>query len=123
MGSCNTFALGTVYGGEVSLPPLQVQSWLGPQTGFIGNAFAEVFLDAPRLGGSPVRLQVGVHGEVSLSSIWPGSDIFPIEGNAFLGWSPTPWLSARIFTGIARAVVGPVPVSNPYGLRVIGYVP
>ncbi len=120
---CSTLLLGAVYGGEASLWPLSVRSWLGPQTGVIGNAFLEVFVDAPVLFHTATNLQIGAHGEASLSSIWPGNDPFPVLGNVFLGWSPAKWLSARVFGGIAGSPNGTVATNYPYGVRLEFFVP
>jgi hypothetical protein len=123
IGSWGTLVFGTTYGGEVSLAPLEVRTWLGPQEGVIGNAFWELFADAPRLGGSDANIQIGVHGEASLSSIWPADTPLPLGGNAFVGWSPKNWFAARVFAGIAGSAVGGSAVSNPYGVRLVFYVP
>jgi hypothetical protein len=92
-----TFMLGARYGGEISLEPLSVRTWLGPQQGVIGNVFLDVFLDMPRLLESTANLQLGIHFEASLSSVWPGSEPLPIVCTTYLGWSPASWVSARIF--------------------------
>jgi len=114
--------LGATYGGNISLSPLEVQSWLGPQKGLIGNAFVEVFASVPKLGHTSLNLQLGAHGDTSLSSIWPGSDLFPYEANIFIGWSPLTSFTARAFGGVAGAVgANSIPVSNPYGIRLIAY--
>lgn len=120
--SLGTLFLGSLYGGDISLSPLEVRSWLGPQNGLIGNAFVELFVGFPCLGAWRAQMQAGVHADASLSSIWPGSDLFPYEANVFVGWSPVPWFAARAFGGLAGAVgSNAIPGSNPYGIRLIAY--
>lgn len=96
-----TFLFGVVYGGAVSLAPLTVTTWLGPQSGLVGNIYLELFADAPRLGTVHACLQLGARAEVSLSSIWPGSDPLPMLVTPFLAWAPVHWFSARVFGGLA----------------------
>ena len=115
--------LGTRYGGEASLLPMKVRSWLGPQTGFIGNAFVEFALGLPRIADADTNVQIGAHAEVSLSSIWPSDDAFPFVANAFVGWSPVTWLSLRVFSGAALLPTAKVAPETQYGLRVAFYIP
>jgi hypothetical protein len=120
-----TIFLGSIFGGETSLPPLSVTSWLGPQQGVIGNAFVEVFVSAPRLLDTTLNLQLGVHGEVSLSSIWPGNDPLPMHGDVYLGWSPVTSFALRLFGGFSGSPSSSasVPAGRPYGLRLEYFIP
>jgi hypothetical protein len=111
--------LGTEYGGEVSLAPLQVQSWLGAQSGIVGNAIAEIQLGAPRIAGRIAGVELGGHADVSLSSIWPAADPLPMHLNAFLAVNPFDALTARIFYGVAGSPQGSW--ANPYGARLEYY--
>jgi hypothetical protein len=115
--------LGAHYGGETSLAPLTVRTWLGSQQGIVANTFLEVFMDAPRLGGAPINLQVGGRADVSLSSIWPGNDVFPFIGSFFAAWSPESWFEARVFYGVAYLIQGGLPTSYPFGARAALYFP
>ena len=117
-----TFALGATYGGESSLAPLSVRSWLGPQKGIVGNVFLDVFLLAPRLGHSAANVEVGAHTELSLSGVWAGDQPFPVMLAGYLGWSPKYWVSARAFFGIAQTLIG-MAASHPYGASLVFYVP
>jgi hypothetical protein len=121
-------ALGAHYGGVSSLAPLSVQSWLGTQRGVVGNVFGEGFADVRRLFGWTLDLQLGVRGEASLSSIWPGNASLPLLATAFLGWSPKTWVEVQIYYGLYAGVQGgslppAVPPSNPYGARLAFFVP
>jgi len=126
-GSAGQFLVGAHYGGRTSLSPLQVASWLGPQRGIVGNVFADLFFGVLRIHRSTINMQIGVHGEGSLSSVWPGDATFPALGDVFLGWSPASWVAARIFFGVAGVPGGSpqpeVPTSRPYGARVTFYLP
>lgn len=115
--------LGARYGGEASLLPMKVRSWLGPQTGFIGNVFLEVVLAAPSIAGTDANIEIGGHAEVSLSSIWPSDDAFPFIGNGFVGWSPKSWLSLRVFTGVALLPTAGRSPDAEYGSRLAFYLP
>jgi hypothetical protein len=115
--------LGTRYGGEASLLPMKVRSWLGPQTGFIGNAFFEFAVGLPHVADADTNLEIGGHGEVSLSSNWPSDDAFPLIANAFVGWSPVTWLSLRVFGGAAILPTSRQPAETQYGLRLAFYLP
>lgn len=119
----STFFAGAAFGGNASLAPLAVKTWLGPQNGFVGNIYFEVFLGSPLLCGSPANVEVGVRGEASLSSIWPGSDPLPLLGNLFVGWSPKSWISVRVFGGISGAPNMPEPIDHQYGTRIAFFVP
>jgi hypothetical protein len=116
-GTAGRFLLGVRYGGETSLTPLSVPSWLGSQQGIVGNVFLDVFFGAPVIGGQPLALQLGGHAEVSLSSVWPGGAVFPLMGSVFGAWSPATWISVRVFYGLAGVPAGAVPLSRPYGLN------
>ncbi len=123
-GEAAQLFFGFHYGGRTSLTPLTVQSWLGPQRGIVGNAFADAFLGIVKLANCKTSLELGVHGEASLSSVWPGDATFPVAGEFFLGWSPRAWISARVFFGFADALQGNgVSLSNPYGVRATFFVP
>ena len=98
-------ALGAAGGGAISLGSVNVTTWLGPQPTFIGNAFMEVFVDLQRWATTTLNLQVGVHGEVSLSAIWPGRNSMPVLVNGFLGWSPHSSFALRLFYGIGESVL------------------
>ncbi len=120
-GNGTSVYFGATYGGRASLAPLDVKTWLGPQTGFIGNVYLDVFFGIPVLWNKAANTQVGVHGELSLSSIWPGSDPFPIVGNAFVGWSPKSWFEMRVFAGFSGSANNPN--DNQYGARLAFFVP
>ncbi|MGH7435200.1 MAG: hypothetical protein ACRENE_05970, partial [Polyangiaceae bacterium] len=123
------------YGGQTSLTPLHVPTWLGTESGIVGNAFAELSAGVTRLRlpwkdkdkcPTPIDVQLGAHGEASLSSIWPGNAVLPFALEAFVAWSPVPWFRARAFVGwanTAASLVGPGgwPQSVPYGLRLTFY--
>jgi hypothetical protein len=115
--------LGARYGGEASLVPMKVRSWLGPQTGFIGNAFFEFTVGLPHVGNADTNVEIGSHAEVSLSSIWPSDDAFPFVANAFVGWSPVTWVSLRVFGGAALLPTAKVAPETQYGLRLAFYLP
>ncbi len=131
--SSGVLILGTRYGVVTSLAPLSVQTWLGPEDGIIANAYLELFLavpwwSLPGAGPSAVNLQVGLRGEGSLSSIWPGDASLPVALDPFLLWQPAPWISARVFgCGLALPAValtgGGGVASHPYGVRVTFYIP
>ena len=121
-GSAGTYLLGASYGGQTSLAPLTVKTWLGSEQGIIANAFLDLFLTVPRFANCVANVQLGAHSEVSLSSIWPGNDALPMAVNGYLGWSPTPWISARAFYGVSSLPLAKDTV-NPYGVRVAFYVP
>jgi hypothetical protein len=121
-GRYGTVFFGLVWGGQASLTPMSVRSWLGPQTGFIGNAFVDFFLGAPVIAHAPANLELGLHGEISLSSIWPGDELFPALANLFVAWSPKSWFAVRAFAGVAGSPVGPPPGVH-YGTRLEFYVP
>lgn len=114
--------VGALYGGQASLWPMKVRTWLGPQTGFIGNAYADVFLGLWRLSGVDLNLQVGGHGEVSLSTIWPADHPFPMLGGGFVAWSPEYWVQGRIFAGAAGSP-SYTKTDIQYGFRLEFFVP
>lgn len=118
-----TFVPGVQYGGEASLLPVYVQSWLGPQAGFVGNVFLELYFTAPRLANHDANLRVGGHGDLSLSTIWPAGVPFPVVGNAFLEWSPEYWFSARIFSGVGGSPGAGQAVNGQYGFRLDAFLP
>jgi len=118
-----TFVPGARYGGEASLLPMTVQSWLGPQTGFVGNVFLELYTLLPRLADHEANLCFGGHGDVSLSTIWPAGVPFPIVGNIFLAWSPEYWFSARIFSGLGGSPGSGQAFYGQYGFRLEAYLP
>ncbi len=118
-----TLLFGTHYGGAVSIGTLEVRTWLGPQSAFVGNVFLEGYVGMPTFDGKPLRLQAGIHLDASLSSIWPGKQVFPMVGNGFVGWSPTPWLALRVFAGIGGSPGSLAPSALQYGLRVQFYLP
>lgn len=115
------FLPGIFYGGAASLfGSAAIPSWLGPQRGLVGNVFAELFVTVPRL--AEIRgLQLGVHADASLSTIWDGDHPFPISLTGFIGWSPAHWLSVRVFSGTAGTPKGIL--TMPYGLRLQFYLP
>jgi hypothetical protein len=124
--------LGARYGVVTSLAPLSVETWLGPEDGIIADAFLDVFAGVPwwRLpskGATALNVQVGLHGEASLSSIWPGEATLPLALEPFLLWQPATWISVRAFAGIAFPAVtlaaGGGSFTHPYGARVTFYVP
>ena len=115
-GAGTTLIFGALYGGQVSLAPMQIQSWLGPQNGVIGNALVELYAGAPRLAHRDIRVQIGVHADVSLSSIWPGDESLPMHLDGYFGWNPLPGVIARFFYGFAGSPLGSW--TNPYGMRV-----
>ncbi len=121
-GGGSTFIFGSLYGGEISLSSLQVQSWLGPQTGVIGNGLLELSVSAPRIASRILGIQVGVHSEVSLSSIWPGNDSLPIHVDLFVGWNPFASFAVRAFYGWAGSPLS-LPFANPFGVRLQYYLP
>lgn len=120
-----TFAVGEQFGGQISLAPLSVRTWLGPQQGVIGNAFVDAFLDLRTLFRSDLNLQLGAHAEVSLSSVWSGEDPLPLGVSGYVGWSPVPWVAARANVLGWAGSVGTTasPGTNPYGVRVSFFVP
>jgi hypothetical protein len=110
---------GQTFGGAVSLAPVQVQSWLGPQTGVVGNAFMEWYVGVPEW-----NVRFGVRGELSLSSIWPGDLPLPVGVEPFLGWNPTTSFALRVWgAGIAGSPLATTGFMNPYGLRLEYFVP
>lgn len=123
----HTYFWGARYGGEVSLSPLVVNSWLGPQTGIIGNAFAELFLGfSCHRTNCQSNVEFGGRADVSLSSIWPGEDPFPYILSLFVAWSPARWVVLRGFggsSGTVQPVAGSVPSNTPYGVRAEFFVP
>jgi len=122
-GKYMTSFLGAHWGGNASLAPMSVRSWLGPQTAFVGNVFAEGFLGLPVVAKTELNLEVGVHGEVSLSSIWPGNELFPVLGNVYLAWSPKTWVALRVFGGFAGSPTDPQTTNTHYGARLQFFVP
>jgi hypothetical protein len=128
-----TVLFGTRYGGAGSIMPIEIRSWLGPQREFVANVYAEVFFAVADIRvrnvsdasakSYPIRAQVGVHVDASLSSIWPGNDPFPLVVNGFLGWSPAKWLAIRAFLGTSGSLQGAVPFALQYGLRLQFYLP
>lgn len=116
------FYFGAMYGGNASLAPLAVKTWLGPQNGFVGNLFLEIFLGVPELAGWQGNLQFGAHGEASLSSIWPGNQPFPALVNGFVAWSPKSWFALRVFAGVSGSPLGGG-IDNQYGTRLAFFVP
>jgi len=121
-GRAGSYYLGALYGGKASVAPMSVASWLGTQHAFIGNLFVDAFLGAPVMGGEQTNLQFGVHAEVSLSSIWPGNELFPILANGYVAWSPKAWVAMRFFGGPALTL-GALQTSTQYGARLEFYVP
>jgi len=116
--SAGPVSLGDSFGGQISLAPVQVRSWLGPQSGVIGNVFLEPFIGVP---GWNVR--AGARGELSLSSIWPGGEPLPLHGDLFLGWNPLPCFSLRLFGGIAGSPAPGNVLTHPFGLRLEYFAP
>jgi len=118
--------VGTEFGGVTSLPPLAVHSYLGPQEGIVANTYLELFTVTPSLFGDGTNVRLGVHGEVSLSSIWPANGVFPALGSIFVDWSPRLWISARVWVGagVAQAPgLSALPATYPVGLRLQLYLP
>jgi hypothetical protein len=122
-GPHSTVMLGSRYGGETSLAPLTVRTWLAPESGIVANAYLEAFADGPRIASHAVNLELGARAEASLSSVWPGGDVFPAILSAFVAWSPESWISARAFYGVAPLIMNGLPTSYPFGLRIVAYVP
>lgn len=114
--------VGAIYGLQASLWPMKVRSWLGPQSGFIGNTHVDLFVGLPHIGYEVANLQIGLHGELSLSTIWPADRPFPMLGGAFVGWSPEYWFSGRIFAGVAGSP-GYTQADYQYGVRLEFFVP
>lgn len=109
--------LGARYGGSTSLGDFQVHTWLGPQTAFIGNVYVEAYLGAPLLRDVLTSLQLGLHVDVSISSIWPGAQAFPLAWYGYIGWAPLSWFSFRAHIGNGMSLGSKdVPVLM-YGLR------
>lgn len=123
IGPLGSYYLGIVWGGKASLGPMSVATWLGPQKSFIGNLFLDAFVGAPVIGNEQTNLQFGVHAEVSLSSIWPGNELFPMLANGYVAWSPKPWMSLRFFGGPAASLAALDAASTEYGMRLEIYVP
>jgi hypothetical protein len=121
-----TFFGGARYGGQVSLLPMVVNSWLGPQTGVIGNAYTELFIGEICHASGNGSVEIGGRMSVSLSSIWPGEDPFPYVASLFLSWSPRTWFALRVFggtSGVAALKPGAVSSSLPYGARLEFFLP
>lgn len=116
------FYAGALYGGQASLGSMKVRTWLGPQSGFIGNAYVDIFLGLLRLGNVDMNLQVGTHAEVSLSTIWPADRPFPAVLGGFVGWSPEYWFASRLFCGVAGSP-GFTKADVQYGFRLEFFVP
>ncbi len=116
-------AFGAWGGGYASLGPLEVTTWLGPQRGFVGNMFLELFFTLQQIGKSaPLNLQIGAHGEASLSSCWPGNDALPVLVSGFIAWSPVYPVAVRVFYGTGgSALAGNLDAE--YGARLQLYFP
>lgn len=112
---------GARYGGEFLVSTAMVRTWLGPQSAFIANAWFEGFTAFTRMGHLPMPVQVGVHADVSLSSIWPGDTLFPVVFGAFVGWSPQRWVALRGFVGFGTSATSRPQATG--GVRLQFYVP
>ncbi|MBK7864204.1 MAG: hypothetical protein IPJ65_37530 [Archangiaceae bacterium] len=97
------FVAGFHYGGQATVVPPAVSTWLGSEPQFVGNVFIEAFLSFATRQGTPVRLTTGAHVDLSLSSIWPSNVPFPVVLDLFFEWHPAwvSWLSLRAFGGLA----------------------
>jgi hypothetical protein len=120
--SPGAWLIGARYGGQTSLTPLTVKTWLGSEQGIVGNTFLDLFLTVPRFADCVANVQVGGHGEVSLSSVWSGNDALPLAANGYIAWSPKTWIQARTFYGLSYLPLAKDTV-NMYGVRVAFYVP
>jgi hypothetical protein len=109
--------MGATWGGKASITPMNVTTWLGPQSGFIGNVYVDAFVGLPLLLGVPLNMQLGLHGELSLSTIWPGTELFPALGNVYVGWAPKTWFQMRIFGGPGAALTDTKNANMHYGAR------
>jgi hypothetical protein len=106
-----------------SLGPMQIASWLGPQSAFVGNVSFETYLGIPRIVDTDFNVQTGLHGEISLSSIWPESDLFPALFDWFVGWSPKTWFALRTFVGGGAALTDLGHGTTHFGARLEFYIP
>lgn len=118
-----TLAFGARYGGIASLMPISVHTWLGPEPQFLANIFLELFMGVATVRHWNVRLLVGGHVDLSLSSIWPGDLPFPLVANGFFGWSPTDWFMLRLFAGWGGSIGAPATGKLQYGARLVFYFP
>jgi hypothetical protein len=96
-------SVGTLTTNPFGVSPLEVRSALGPQTGLIANLYTEFSAAVGEGWGLPLQVSVGVHGGASLSSIWPGQETLPVDGEIFAGWAPAfmPGIALRIARGWA----------------------
>jgi hypothetical protein len=120
-GCPGCWMVGARYGGQTSLSPLEVKTWLGPQAGVVGNAYVDFFFGARSFAKHDINLELGLHTEASLSSVWPGSAALPVAAEGFVAWSPKTWIVLRAFTGYATAATQGFVPSRPFGLRLTFY--
>jgi len=124
LGCWSTAIAGAEYGARLSLGPMGVRTWLGPQGATVGSFWVEPFVTTRRLLGSRVNLQWGVHAEASLSSIWPGERSMPLHLAGFVGWSPTQWFALRLSGGGATAPLDMKTASQAlFGIRAQVFAP
>ncbi|MBL8953485.1 MAG: hypothetical protein JNK82_22105 [Myxococcaceae bacterium] len=105
-----TFGLRT--GGQSSLMPVRVNTWLGVEDHFVANAFFELFVAASRLHGV-----LGARGDLSLSSLWPADQPLPAVVNLYVGWAPLHWLSIRLFGGVGLSPMATERMQGQAGVR------
>jgi hypothetical protein len=117
------FVVGLRYGAEASLSPMQVRTWLGSQSAYIANAYLEGFVGIPMIRSTHVNWQIGMHGDVSLSSVWPGATVFPTVVNLFASWSPATWAVFRAFVGTGGSPADFSMMRLLYGARLQFYLP
>lgn len=115
--------VGMRYGGEVSIGNQEIRTWLGPQHGMIGNAYAELFVAVPTLLGEQMGFQFGFHADTSLSSIWPADQVLPLVVAGYFEWSPATWISLRAYGGTGGSPEALEFFRPFYGLRLRFYVP
>lgn len=119
------WVMGARYGGQGSLAPVGVHTWLGSQPQFLADVFLEPFFAFAQIGSWITRLTVGGHVDLSLSSIWPAEVPFPLVLDLFVAWSPrnAHWLSLRVFGGWSGSLAKSELGGLQYGLRLQFWVP
>lgn len=115
--------IGAEYGGRISLGPMSVRTWLGTQRAMIGSFYVEPFVTTRKILGNTVNLQLGLHVEASLSSIWPGERSLPVHVSGFLGWSPAQWFALRLSGGGALAPLDTSSGQFLFGVRAQIFAP
>ncbi|UJR86420.1 hypothetical protein [Sandaracinus amylolyticus] len=96
-----------------------IATWLGNQEGLTGGLAAQLFL-----GSAALQMRWGARADVSISSIWPGGDVFPISVDGVWGWEPIRELQIELFGGGSTIIqqVDSIRGGGRGGLRVIGFV-